>query len=168
MKLEDKLSPHFTVGEFCKSSAAKDLGIDIISEITKPIELNLYRVADKLEQARTILNCSININSGFRPPKVNEAIGGSKTSAHVFGLAADIFPVKARTNELLNACFVELANDPNFMFDVDQMILERGCIHIGLCGLEKQPRRELRGETYEGTRRVYPLIRVWGSRDGKG
>ena len=162
MKLEESLTANFKLVEFCKSAMANSLGIDL----TKPpsaITDNLKRVAVKCEQARAILNCKININSGWRPKELNEAIGGSKTSAHIDGLAVDMFPKKAMDSDGLHNAFFELANDLEFMKDVDQLIMERGCIHLGLPAHNKQARRELRGEVYQLGERHYPLIKVWGA-----
>jgi hypothetical protein len=160
---EDKLSPNFTLGEFMKSAMADELQLNLYKLLTAEHFLNLQRVADKLEELRSILGCPIRINSGYRPAQLNEAIGGSKTSAHIFGLAADTFPSKVKGQHDLQNTFFEIANHPTFMANIDQLIIERGCIHVGLCGLDKQPRRELRGESYEGNKRHYPLIRVWGT-----
>lgn len=71
------LSEHFRVREF----ACKD-GSD---EILISSELVLM-----LEKLRKKLHCPININSGYRTPSHNKAVGGSSTSKHCKGLAADI------------------------------------------------------------------------------
>ena len=160
---EDKLSANFTLGEFLKSSMADELELNLYKLLTPDHFFNLERVADKLEDLRTILGCPIRINSGYRPASLNEAIGGSKTSAHIYGLAADVFPAKVKGQHDLQNAFFEIANHPTFMANIDQLIIERGCIHVGLTGLEKTPRRELRGESYEGNKRHYPLIKIWGS-----
>ena len=160
---EDKLSEHFTLGEFCKSAMADELQLNLYKLLTPEHHFNLQRVADKLEELRNILGCSIRINSGYRPASLNEAIGGSKTSAHIYGLAADTFPSKVKGQHDLQNTFFEIANHPTFMANIDQLIIERGCIHLGLCGLDKTPRRELRGESYVGNKRTYPLIRIWGT-----
>ena len=44
----------------------------------------------KLEIARGIAKTPFNINSGYRCPKHNEYVGGSPTSSHLIGQAADI------------------------------------------------------------------------------
>ena len=52
---------------------------------------NLYRVALLLEQLRTALgNRPIIVNSGYRSPQVNAAVGSRPTSQHLLGCAADI------------------------------------------------------------------------------
>lgn len=163
MKLEEALSPNFKLAEFCKSAMANSLGIDLTKPPTSVTD-NLKRVAMKCEHARNILNCRININSGWRPKELNEAIGGSKSSAHIDGLACDMFPKKAMDSDGLHNAFYELVNDDSFMLEVDQLIMERGCIHLGLAPLGKTPRMEIRGEVYELGKRHYPLIKIWGDR----
>lgn len=45
---------------------------------------------DKLNKAREIADIPFIINSGFRCPSHNTDIGGSQTSSHMIGCAADI------------------------------------------------------------------------------
>lgn len=45
----------------------------------------------KLDMIRTIINTPIFIKSGYRTKKHNKEIGGEKNSAHLKGLAVDIF-----------------------------------------------------------------------------
>ena len=72
-----KVSEHFKVREFrCKDGSDKIL-----------ISQELVQVLEKL---RARLGCSIDINSGYRTVSHNKAIGGSTTSKHCKGLAADI------------------------------------------------------------------------------
>ncbi|MBQ8399544.1 MAG: peptidoglycan-binding protein [Clostridia bacterium] len=71
------LTAHFRVREFrCKDGS---------DEILISTEL-----VDMLEKLRSKLDCSININSGYRTKSHNKKIGGSTTSKHCKGLAADI------------------------------------------------------------------------------
>jgi len=50
---------------------------------------NLRRLADGLEQVLTLLGNPLSISSGYRCPSLNIAVGGSPSSQHVLGLAAD-------------------------------------------------------------------------------
>ena len=45
---------------------------------------------DKLNKAREIADIPFIINSGFRCPSHNAEVGGSQTSSHMIGFAADI------------------------------------------------------------------------------
>ena len=85
------LSPHFTLGELCKTRT----GIENVPNEAQ-VE-NLKRLCRWLEQLRRRWNNlygdgddPIVINSGFRSPEVNKAVGGVSTSNHLTGCAVDI------------------------------------------------------------------------------
>lgn len=74
-----KLSEHFHEDEFrCKCCGQLPTGGMSKSLIAT------------LEQVRAHFGVSIKINSGYRCPKHNAAIGGAKNSQHMLGTAADI------------------------------------------------------------------------------
>ena len=88
---EMRLSEHFTLGEFCKTKT----GIENVPNEAQ-VE-NLKRLCRWLEQLRRRWNNlygegndPIIINSGFRSPEVNKAVGGVPTSNHLTGCAVDI------------------------------------------------------------------------------
>jgi hypothetical protein len=54
------------------------------------VRLNLQKTANGLQAFRDILLVPMHVQSGYRSPEHNETIGGSPTSDHVAGLAADI------------------------------------------------------------------------------
>jgi hypothetical protein len=88
-----RLTPHFTLGELCKTSAKTADG-NIPSHVH--IE-NLRRLCGWLEMLRDEWNRRygegddpIVINSGYRSETVNKAVGGAKGSNHLTGCAADI------------------------------------------------------------------------------
>lgn len=94
-----ELSPHFTLAEFVRSSLATRKGIDntpsaTITENLKSLCLNV------LEPLRISLGKPIRISSGYRSPMLNKAVGGSRSSQHMFGLAADIYVDGMSTEEL--------------------------------------------------------------------
>ena len=88
---EMRLSEHFTLGELCKTRT----GIENVPNEAQ-VE-NLKRLCRWLEQLRRRWNNlygegndPIVINSGFRSPEVNKAVGGVPTSNHLTGCAVDI------------------------------------------------------------------------------
>lgn len=58
------------------------------------VRANLSRLArELLEPLRAVLGVPIRVTSGYRSPERNEAVGGSDTSQHMDGTAADLSPV---------------------------------------------------------------------------
>jgi len=84
-----KLSENFTLSEMTKSETALRHNLDNTpgdAEIA-----NLKRLAERvLQPVRDHYKTGVKVNSGFRHPNVNAAVGGSKTSDHCQGQAADI------------------------------------------------------------------------------
>ena len=85
------LSEHFGLAELCKTNTG-------IENVPNEEQVNnLRRVCQWLEQLRRRWNNlygdgddPIIINSGFRSPEVNKAVGGVATSNHLTGCAVDI------------------------------------------------------------------------------
>ena len=73
-----------------------------------------------LQPARDILGESIHINSGYRSPAVNRAVGGAHNSQHMLGEAADITVLSCEGNKKLfeiirdNLSYDQLINERNF------------------------------------------------------
>lgn len=83
------LSANFTLKELTKSDTATRLGIDNTPN-DEALE-NLKLLCEKvLQPVREHFGKSVTVNSGYRSPESNAAVGGSKTSDHCKGQAADI------------------------------------------------------------------------------
>lgn len=83
-----KLTKNFTLEELSNSSTAKRLGIDNIPNNEQVNNLRL--LCEKvLQPIREKYGKPIIVSSGFRCDKLNKAVGGSKTSEHRYGMAAD-------------------------------------------------------------------------------
>ena len=83
------LSANFTLKELTKSDTATRLGLDNTPD-EETIE-NLKLLCEKvLQPVREHFGQSVTVNSGYRSPESNAAVGGSKTSDHCKGQAADI------------------------------------------------------------------------------
>ena len=82
------LSKNFTLKEFTKSSTATRLAID-----NTPDDVHLDNAIALFENVVQVVRDKFGptiINSGYRGPELNEAVGGSETSQHCHGQAVDI------------------------------------------------------------------------------
>lgn len=121
------LSRSFTLEEFCRSPTAQRMGRPIVA--TQDHLDNLRRLCTLvLQPFRDALCKPIVITSGLRPPWLNEAIGGSKTSAHMDGRAADLEVPGMPPIEVCR--FIR-----SLRLEVDQLIHEfppGGWTHVGI------------------------------------
>lgn len=83
------LSPHFTLAELT-TTEVRFLARENYQEARAYLG-SLRALAELLERIRTLLgDRPILVNSGYRCPRLNQHIGGAKTSQHMLGEAADI------------------------------------------------------------------------------
>jgi len=83
------LSANFTLKELTKSETATRLGLDNTPN-DEALE-NLKTLCEKvLQPVREHFGKSVTVNSGYRSPESNFVVGGSKSSDHCKGMAADI------------------------------------------------------------------------------
>lgn len=126
---------YFTIKELCKSSTAIQKGIN--NTPNSEIVNNLKQLVDCiLDPLRERYGKPITVNSGYRCSALNKAVGGSKTSQHVKGLAADITAGSSKENKIL----FQLAQELNLPFD--QLIDEKNFswVHISF---SSKPRKQI-------------------------
>ena len=76
----------------------------------------------RLDTARGLAGIPFKINSGFRCVEHNRAVGGSKNSSHIRGLAADIACTDDRTRFILVEALIEAG--------FTRVGVARGFIHV--------------------------------------
>jgi len=84
----------------------------------------LRQTAQQMDRVRILLGKPIRVNSGYRSPALNAAVGGSPTSAHMSGYAVDF--VCPGSGTPLQICQKIIASDIRF----DQLIQEGTWVHI--------------------------------------
>ena len=126
---------YFTIKELCKSSTATQKKIDNFpnSDIIDNLTLLVDNVLDPL---REVYGKPIIVNGGYRCPALNKAVGGSKTSSHMKGLAADITAGSPSKNKIL----FNLIKDLNLPFD--QLIDESNFCWVHVSYSQK-PRKQI-------------------------
>ena len=123
---QTRLSQHFTLGELCKTSAKTQDG-NIPSHVH--IE-NLKRLCGWLEdnpspkgEGSEYKEVPIIINSGYRSPQVNKAVGGAPSSNHLTGCAVDIHVTGMEQLIRYAAILLDISDLNNE--DFDELLLER-------------------------------------------
>ena len=119
-----RLSEHFSLAELCKTKT----GIENVPNEAQ-VE-NLKRLCRWLEKLRKRWNNlygegddPIVINSGFRSPEVNKAVGGVSTSNHLTGCAVDIRCIGMEQALRYAACLLDIS-DLNHE-DFDELLIEQ-------------------------------------------
>lgn len=119
------MGKYFTVKELSNSTTAKKRGINNIPDIN--IERNIEALINNvLDPLRIAYGKPIRVNSGYRSPALNKAVGGAATSQHLTGQAADITTGSIEGNKHL----FDLAQKLKLPFD--QLIDEKNYawVHI--------------------------------------
>lgn len=122
---------NFDIKELNTSSSHPEL---VAKTLNVEVANNLFHlITDLLQPIRDVWGSSINVTSGYRPSALNKAVKGSSTSAHLYGLAADIVPANGKQNEF-EGCVRKLAKSGKIKFD--QIIVEKSStsrwVHVGL------------------------------------
>ena len=83
------LTTNFSLAEMTRSDTA--LRLDLPNTPSQEQITNMQELAfNVLQKVRDHFAKGVKVNSGFRHPDVNAKVGGSKTSDHCKGMAADI------------------------------------------------------------------------------
>src|SRR5665647_2137251 len=129
-----KLSENFTTDEATRSHKADTLHIDNSLPADKRIAAE-YFAENILQPIRTKIGLIFDISSWYRYLKLNHAVGGASTSAHLSAMAVD-FLIDGKTSlETYNLVLVAL-KDLHIQFD--QLIIEHNAktgarwVHLGV------------------------------------
>ena len=111
-----KLSKNFTLEELCYSATANKLKINNLTTNNNIVSKLKLLAEHVLQPVRDHYGKPVVINSGYRCPSLNKAVGGASTSQHLKGEAADF--------EIMGLSNYELALWIKDNLDFDQLILE--------------------------------------------
>ena len=154
--MSDRISEHVSLKEGVKSHTATRLNID---NVPRDLDLiNMKTIAEKVfEPLRDFVGGPISINSFYRSPKLNSAIGGSTSSQHCIGCAIDIDDTYGyKTN-------AEMFEYIKCNLDYDQMIWEFGddnnpdWVHVSYITEDTNRRRCLKAYK-ENSKTKYKII----------
>lgn len=119
-----QLTPHFSLSEFSVSGAYPHL-VETVPPQFRPNVEKLARTI--LEPMRVEWGRPFQVLSGYRPPALNKAVGGSPTSQHATAAAADITTADVRM------LFLWLLRHPD-KYPIGQLIFypAKSFIHVAL------------------------------------
>lgn len=139
-----KMYKNFTLDEFVRSDTARSRGIDN----TPPDEAIAHLgelVGGILQPLRDSWGKPIMVTSGYRCDKLNKAVGGSASSAHLQGYAADIQPQDMEDFAFFTDFIQAWVQGRHIRFD--QIIIEQSgtskWVHIGIRNLKGEQRGQL-------------------------
>ena len=140
-----KISKHISGREAIESYTAKRRGIENIPSEYQLV--NMVALAENVfEPLRKWVGGPIKINSFFRSPELNKAIGGSSKSQHCEGRAIDIDDTYGWKSN------AEMYNYIKNNLDFDQLIWEFGTdnnpdwVHVSYVSVDGNRRRCLKAE----------------------
>ena len=113
-------SRYFTLQELTRSQTARQRGLDNTPDaaVVENLQSLVTHILDPLRQ---LWGSPLYVNSGYRSPAVNAAVGGARNSQHLTGCAADITAGTPKKNRKLLKLL--LLHAPAIPFD--QLIAER-------------------------------------------
>ena len=125
---------YFSIAEFLRSDAADEYQVSNMpadEELLAVLNNIKALVTNVLDPLRARIGRPIIITSGYRSQRVNELVGGSKTSQHLTGKAAD-FHVRGFTPQQMNVVYQTI----QMLFDFDQLIFypSKNIIHVSWNG----------------------------------
>lgn len=129
------MARYFTLKELVYSDTAKKKGID--NTPNDAVVNNLNILMEQLDKIREKYGKPIYVNSGYRCPKLNAAVGGVKTSQHQLGVAVDLTTKSAAEDKKLYDLIVK-------NFDYDQCIWERSGSVVWIHYSYLRPNRKLK------------------------
>jgi phosphoribosylaminoimidazole (AIR) synthetase len=148
-----KLSAHFALSEFTRSESAKREGLDN-TPTAEHLE-NLKTLCEKVLEPIRLRFGSINISSGYRGKMLNHFIGGSVSSDHCLGRAADIDMDDSATGVTNKEIFDYIKDNLEF----DQLINEfnYSWVHVGY--RQGANRKQVLKAVKEKGKTVYQVIK---------
>lgn len=134
-----KISKYFTERETTVSTMGERLKIKNIP--SRDEKDNILYTASRMDLIREYLGIPLIVLSWFRSEELNTAVKGSKTSAHRFGLAVDVYSTKMSSKEIYDK-IIEAQVKGIIQFDQLIYYPKQNFVHIGFKLNKDQERKK--------------------------
>lgn len=144
---DERIVPSFWLSEFLASDTAVRKGLSNAPDIGEMANIRSI-LAPGMQRVRECLGHPVTISSGYRSAAVNRAVGGSKTSQHTQGLAADFTAPGFGSAKQVAEHLLRHAGTVRY----DQLIYEGTWVHISF---SPQPRGQVLTARFSGGKAIY-------------
>ena len=134
-----KISKYFDEKETTVSAMGERLKIKNIP--SRDEKDNILYTASRMDLIREYLGIPLIVLSWFRSEELNTAVKGSKTSAHRFGLAVDVYSIKMSSKEIYDK-LIEAQVKGIIQFDQLIYYPKQNFVHIGFKLNKDQERKK--------------------------
>lgn len=134
-----KISKYFTERETTVSTMGERLKIKNIP--SRDEKDNILYTASRMDLIREYLGIPLIVLSWFRSEELNTAVKGSKTSAHRFGMAVDVYSNKTTSKDIYNK-LIEAQTKGILQFDQLIYYPKQNFVHIGFKLNKDQERKK--------------------------
>lgn len=134
-----KVSKYFDEKETTVSATRERLKIKNIPNQDE--KDNILYTASRMDVIREYLGIPLIVLSWFRTEELNTAVKGSKTSAHRFGLAVDVYSTKISSKEIYDK-LIEAQVKGIIQFDQLIYYPKQNFVHIGFKLNKDQERKK--------------------------
>ncbi len=143
--VDERVGGNFWLSEFLRSDTAVRRGIDNVpgAAVLATIRGTL---GPGMQRVRNALDVPVLITSGYRSPTLNAAVGGSRNSAHMTGLAADFISPVFGTPKAIARYLIERSAEIRF----HQLIWEGQWVHVAFAPPGTPPAGEVLTAHFSG------------------
>lgn len=134
-----KISKYFDEKETTVSAMGERLKIKNIPNQDE--KDNILYTASRMDLIREYLGIPLIVLSWFRSEELNTAVKGSKTSAHRFGMAVDVYSNKTTSKDIYNK-LIEAQTKGILQFDQLIYYPKQNFVHIGFKLNKDQERKK--------------------------
>lgn len=146
--IDEHVAPNFWLSELLASDTAERLGLENTPDAQAMYNLRTM-LGPGLQRVRDLLGLPVTVTSGYRGAALNRAVGGSASSQHMQGLAADFrCPAFGTPRVVAERCMQHA-----FSLRYDQLIWEGSWVHISFT--PGRPRSQVLTAKFNGGRATY-------------